>query len=153
MSDENTIVYRRLPDGTGVRVLPDGTTVPYPSQTDWGRLAAMTEEEIEANALSDPDNPPMTGEEIATIWRPRDLRAARLRYNMSQAEFAEAFGIPYEDVHAWEELPGHRPDPAARALIRIVLHQPKAALDAMHGVHEMPESLPPAEEAHPAAAR
>lgn len=153
MSDENTIVYRRLPDGTGVRVLPDGTTVPYPSQTDWERLAAMTEEEIEANALADPDNPPMTEEEIATIWRPRDLRAARLRYNMSQAEFAAAFGIPYEDVHAWEELPGHRPDPAARALIRIVLRQPKAALDAMRGIAEQPDPAETDEEAHPAAAR
>lgn len=30
------------------------------SQTDWARLAAMTEEEIEANAQSDADNPPIS---------------------------------------------------------------------------------------------
>jgi uncharacterized protein (DUF4415 family) len=35
-----------------------------PSRTDWARLDAMTEEEIEANAASDPDNPPWTEEEL-----------------------------------------------------------------------------------------
>ena len=30
----------------------------YKGKTDWARLDAMTEEEIEANALSDPDNLP-----------------------------------------------------------------------------------------------
>lgn len=32
--------------------------MPLGTGTDWDRLNAMTEEEIEANALSDPDNPP-----------------------------------------------------------------------------------------------
>ena len=36
-------------------------------RTDWERLRNMTEEEIEANALSDPDNPPMTEEELARM--------------------------------------------------------------------------------------
>jgi hypothetical protein len=31
-------------------------------QTDWARVDAMTEEEIEQNALSDPDNQPLTDE-------------------------------------------------------------------------------------------
>jgi uncharacterized protein (DUF4415 family) len=31
--------------------------------TDWKRLRAMTEEEIEQNALDDPDNPPIKDEE------------------------------------------------------------------------------------------
>lgn len=30
-----------------------------PSQTDWARVDAMTDEELTANALSDPDNPPL----------------------------------------------------------------------------------------------
>jgi hypothetical protein len=36
-----------------------------PSRTDWERLRTMTEEEIEANARSDPDNPPWTDDELA----------------------------------------------------------------------------------------
>jgi len=30
-----------------------------PSLTDWARVDAMTDEELTANALSDPDNPPL----------------------------------------------------------------------------------------------
>jgi len=52
MSEGTIIRARRLPDGTVVRVMPDGSTVPLEDRTDWARVAAMTEEEIEANALS-----------------------------------------------------------------------------------------------------
>lgn len=33
-----------------------------PGRTDWARLERMTDEEAEAAALSDPDNPPLTEE-------------------------------------------------------------------------------------------
>ena len=33
-------------------------------ETDWERLNNMSEEEIEQNALDDPDNPPLTDEEL-----------------------------------------------------------------------------------------
>lgn len=64
MSNDDTIRARRLPDGTIVQVLPDGSTRPLRSRTDWARLEAMTEEEIEANAEADPDNPPLTPAEL-----------------------------------------------------------------------------------------
>lgn len=69
MSESDIVTVRSLPDGTTVRVLPDGSTVPHVSKggTDWARLEAMTDEEIEANALADPDNPPITAEELAKM--------------------------------------------------------------------------------------
>jgi putative transcriptional regulator len=39
------------------------------ARIDWARIDAMTEEELTANALSDPDNPPLTEEELAGIRR------------------------------------------------------------------------------------
>lgn len=56
------------------------------SETDWARLDAMTEEEIERNAVEDPDNPPWTEEEWANaqvvdpqkhthVWLDKDLVA------------------------------------------------------------------------------
>lgn len=36
-----------------------------PGRTDWQRLRSMSEEDIERGALSDPDNPPWTEEELA----------------------------------------------------------------------------------------
>lgn len=36
---------------------------------DWKKLDAMTDDEIDAAAEADPDNPPLTDEELASAWR------------------------------------------------------------------------------------
>jgi putative transcriptional regulator len=75
MSKDDTILAKRLPDGTLVQVLPDGTTRPFPpDRTDWAALRAMTDAEITAAALSDPDNPPMTAERQAWLRRVKVMR-------------------------------------------------------------------------------
>lgn len=43
------------------------------TKTDWARLDAMTEEEIYANALADPDNPPLMEEQLANGVRLKDI--------------------------------------------------------------------------------
>ena len=48
MSKSNTIVARRRNDGTVEQVMPDGATRPFAEKTDWGRLRAMTDEEVTA---------------------------------------------------------------------------------------------------------
>ena len=70
MSKENTIVVRRLPDGTLLEVLPDGSTRTLPpDEADWTALSRMTDEEINEAALADPDNPRMTPECKARMKR------------------------------------------------------------------------------------
>jgi hypothetical protein len=39
--------------------------------TDWERLNAMSESEIEANALSDPDNQPLSPDSLKKVRRKR----------------------------------------------------------------------------------
>ncbi len=56
-----------------VRYRRDPNNLPQFTDEELARLDAMTEEEIEANALSDPDNPPLTDEELA---RMRPVRRA-----------------------------------------------------------------------------
>ena len=46
------------------------------TEAERARLLAMTEEEIEAAALADPDNPPWTDEEIEQAVRERDAGLA-----------------------------------------------------------------------------
>jgi hypothetical protein len=53
-----------------VQVLPDGSSKPLPDQTDRERVRAMTDEEVTAAAMNDPDARPM---------RPWQLRTARRR--------------------------------------------------------------------------
>ena len=44
---------------------PDGTLVPLEDRSDWARVDAMTDEELTANAESDPDARPYSDEEWA----------------------------------------------------------------------------------------
>jgi putative transcriptional regulator len=131
-NEEHTVRAKLLDDGTVVEVLPDGTTRPWEEEdgTDWARLDAMTEEEIEANALADPDNPPWTDEELADAWSPSEARRTRLRLNMTQEQFARQFRIPLGTLRDWERG-ASVPDASARALLRVIASEPEAALRAL----------------------
>ncbi len=130
MSEPDTIVARLLDDGTVVQVLPDGTTRPFEDRTDWARIDAMTEEEIEANALSDPDNPPMTEEELARMRRVSNVRAIRRGLGMTQEQFADRFRLPLGTVRDWER--GARtPAGPAQTLLRVIEREPEAVLRAL----------------------
>lgn len=106
---------RKGPDGMFVRIMPDGSTQPIEDRTDWARIDAMTEEEIEANALRDPDNPPFTHEELSRLRRvpnPREIRSCLNK------QFAERFLLTLGTIRDWEQGK-ERPDSAARILHRV----------------------------------
>jgi hypothetical protein len=44
------------------------------ARVDWAKLDAMTDEEIEAAARSDPDNPPLTNEDLKNLRPVRKTR-------------------------------------------------------------------------------
>ena len=69
MSNENTTIARRQSDGTLVEVLPDGTTKPLADKTDWQRLRSMSEADVEAAALSDPDAQPLSDGQLGRARR------------------------------------------------------------------------------------
>ena len=94
------------------------------------RLDAKTPEEIEANALSDPDNPPLTEEELDRMWAGRVARVARRTAGMSQAQFAEAFHINVARLRDLEQG-RHTPDRAVVAYLRVIARNPAAALAAL----------------------
>ena len=127
MSDERMIRVRRLPDGTKVQVLADGSTRPIISRTDWDRVRAMTEEEIDANAAADPDNPPLTPEELSRMRLVPDPKRIRQRLGMTQEQFAAGFQVPLGTLRDWEQ--GTRiPDSAARTLLRVIDRNPEMVL-------------------------
>jgi putative transcriptional regulator len=100
------------------------------SQTDWERLKNMTDEEVEAAALSDPDAQPMTDEELAALFRPRSLRELRERLGLSQAAFAERFHINLRTLQDWEQA-RRVPDQVARAYLRVIERNPDAVTAAL----------------------
>jgi putative transcriptional regulator len=130
MSESDIVKVRRLRDGTVVEELPDGTTRLIEDRTDWARLEAMTEEEIEANALSDPDNPPSTPEELARMRPVPNPRRIRERLHLTQEQFAERFEIPLDTLRVWEQRIAFV-DPSVWTLLRIIDKDPEAVVKAL----------------------
>jgi putative transcriptional regulator len=93
-------------------------------RTDWKRLEAMTDDEVMAAALADPDAQPLTPEQLARMRRVSPVKVLRQRLEMTQAEFAEAFHLPVSTLRDWEQ---HRsvPDAPARALLLAIERDPK----------------------------
>jgi len=94
---------------------------------DTARLAATTEAEIRrqmAEDGQDPDVPPPAGRLGAL---PATIRR---RLGMTQAQFAAVIGVPVATLRNWEQA-RVEPDPAARALLRILDREPDAALRAL----------------------
>jgi len=124
MSKENTIVAKVTSDGTLVQVLPDGTTRPLPDRTDWARLDAMTEEEIRAAAMADPDARPMTPKEMAKARRVPRVKTLRRALGLTQEEFAVRYHIPLGTLRDWEQ--GRtEPDQPARAYLKVIASNPE----------------------------
>ncbi len=130
MNDETTIRAKKGPDGVLVRVMPDGSTQPLEDRTDWALLAAMSDEEILAAALSDPDNPPLTEDELEQLRNPLRPRNIRRRLNLTQEQFSEQFHLPLGTIRDWEQG-NKQPDSAARVLLRVIEHNPEAVRKAL----------------------
>ena len=130
MNEEHMIRAKLLPDGRLVQVLPDGTTRPLPDRTDWARLNAMTEEDIHAAALADPDNPPLTEEQLSQFEGVPNVKAIREKLHLSQKQFADTFGLSLSVVRDWEQG-RFVPDQAARTLLKVIARNPEAVKEAL----------------------
>lgn len=93
---------------------------------DRQRLQALTDEEILAAALTDPDNPPLTDEELASFRRPALARRIRLALHMGRDTFSRAYGIPLETLAAWERHEAE-PSPVEMAYLRLIEREPELA--------------------------
>jgi putative transcriptional regulator len=110
-------------NGTTRATVKPGDTLPR-GDTDWTRLAAMTDEEVMAAALSDPDAQPLTSEQLAKMRRVSRAKALRQRLGMTQAEFAQAFHLPITTLRDWEQQRS-TPDAPARALLLAIERDPE----------------------------
>jgi putative transcriptional regulator len=119
MSKENTIVAKRQSDGSLVQVLADGTTRPLEDKMDWARLRAMTDEEVHAAAMADPDARPMTDAEWNAAPQVPRAKTLRRALGLTQEEFAARFQIPIGTLRDWEQGRAE-PDQTARAYLKVI---------------------------------
>ena len=93
----------------------------------------MTDDEIMAAALSDPDCPPSTPEQLAQFRRAVNVKAIREKLGLTQEGFARRFNLDVRAVQDWEQ-DRRRPDRAARSLLRVIEANPKAVERALRKV-------------------
>jgi putative transcriptional regulator len=97
---------------------------------DWSATDAMTDEEIHAAAMADPDARPMTEEEWNAAPRVPRTITIRRALKLSQEEFAARYHIPPGTLRDWEH--GRcEPDAAARAYLRVIAREPELVARAL----------------------
>ena len=97
-----------------------------PSKRDRAKIKATTEEDIRRHMIEDGQEPDaeLREEDIISPWY------IRKRMGMSQQQFAATLGIPIATLRNWEQNRVMM-EPATIALMRILAHEPKAALRAL----------------------
>jgi putative transcriptional regulator len=97
---------------------------------DWSRLDAMTAAEKHAAAMSDPDNRPLTGEDMRRMKRTPRAKLIRRALGISQEEFSTRYRIPLGTLRDWEQ--GRTvPDQAACAYLTVIARDPQAVQRAL----------------------
>jgi len=115
MNKTDTIVRMRR-DGTLHEVMPDGTEQAMPAP---GPLPPMTDAEVHAAALSDPDAQPLTDVDFARMKQVPRAKSLRRALRLTQEEFAARFRIPLGTLRDWEQ--GRtEPDQPARAYLKVI---------------------------------
>jgi putative transcriptional regulator len=112
------------------RFILDPNNPPTMSKEARARLDAMTDAEITAAAESDPDNPPLTEEELERVRLARRVQAVRARTGLSQRRFAEVYRI---NVGRLRDLEQGRtqPDSALLAYLAVIDRAPEAVERAL----------------------
>jgi putative transcriptional regulator len=101
-----------------------------PPKHDWSRLDAMSEAQKHAAALSDPDNRPLTEEDMKRMKRTPRAKIIRRALGLSQEDFAARYHIPIGTLRDWEQGRAE-PDQAARAYLTVIAREPEAVRKAL----------------------
>ena len=93
-------------------------------------LRAMTDDEVMAAALSDPDAQPLTPDDFKRMKRVARAKIIRQALGLTQEEFAARFRIPLGTLRDWGQGAAE-PDAAAKAYLHVIARNPKAVIDAL----------------------
>jgi putative transcriptional regulator len=99
---------------------------------DWSASDAVTDEEIHAAALADPDAQPLTEQGLASMRRVSRAKGIRRALRLSQEEFAARYHIPLGTLRGWEQ-DRFEPDAAERAYLAVIAREPEIVRRALEG--------------------
>jgi len=93
-------------------------------------LTPMTEAEVLAAALSDPDAQPLTPDDFKRMKRIPRVKIIRRALGLTQEEFAARFHIPLGTLRDWEQGAAE-PDSCARAYLTVIAKNPEVVAAAL----------------------
>ena len=118
-------------NGATVQFMQDGSQRVLADKTDWVRLNALTDADIEAAAEADLENPLLTDAELKQFLPVPNPKEIRKRLNMTQQQFSQQFELPLGTLRDWEQ--GTRePDSAAKSYLRVIAKNPQEVIKALH---------------------
>jgi putative transcriptional regulator len=102
--------------------------------TDLANAPAATEADIDAMAVADDsiwtDNDLASATRVFPVQSPEQVRELRTRLGLSQAQFAQQFGLTLDTVQQYEQG-RRRPSGPASTLLRVIEAEPEAVLRAL----------------------
>ena len=116
----------RSEDGKVVRVLADGREVLLEAEP----LRPMSDAEVLAAALSDPDARPAPDGDVSLTHPGRRAKIIRRALGLSQEAFAARYQIPVGTLRDWEQA-RVRPDQPAQAYLRAIAGDPEGVARAL----------------------
>src|ERR1035438_4154703 len=113
-----------------VSVYHESGDPPIQTNTDWDAVVALTDEQVHAAALADPDAQPIplgTDEDLAKLGLHHvvNVKKLRERLGLTQEAFAATYRIPIGTLRDWEQR-RKLPDATARAYLTVIARDPGA---------------------------
>ncbi len=90
----------------------------------------MTDEEIYAAALSDPDAQPLTDEQLARMKPFSRVKRLRINLRLTREQFAKRYGIPLNTLRDWEQYRSE-PDRPVQSYIDAIEACPDVIAEAL----------------------
>lgn len=100
-------------------------------------MRAVTDEQIHAAALSDPDAQPLTAESVTRLRQVPRTKTLRRALGLTQVEFAVRYQIPLGTLRDWEQGRAE-PDQPARAYLKAIAGDPEAVQRALEAAQPVP---------------
>ena len=105
------------------RVIHEPGDPPLKTDTDWAKVEALTDEQIHAAALADPDAQPLPRDGRG-LTKLVNVKKMREKLGMTQEVFAEVYQIPVGTLRDWEQK-RKNPDAPARAYLQVIASNPE----------------------------
>ena len=97
---------------------------PTATATDWATVDALTDAQLHAAALADPDAQPLSVGDPDRLRKLVNVKKLRERLGQTQEAFALTYRIPLGTLRDWEQR-RKRPDAPAQAYLMIIAQDPE----------------------------